>query len=53
MKYTVDMASCDMIYLSGFMKICAGVQAPLTFCPRNLKAVMLALLPEGIYGARH
>jgi uncharacterized protein YraI len=32
MKYTVEMASCDMIYIPSFMTIGAGVQAILRFC---------------------
>jgi hypothetical protein len=37
MIYAVDMASCGMIYLPGFMKIAAGVKAILRFWLRNLK----------------
>jgi hypothetical protein len=36
MSYAVGMASCGMIYLPGFIKICIGVQALLEFCLRNL-----------------
>jgi hypothetical protein len=37
--YTVEMASCGMIYsyLPSFMKIGIGVQAALRFCLRNLR----------------
>jgi hypothetical protein len=31
------MASCDMKYISSFMKICAVVQAMLKFGLRNLR----------------
>jgi hypothetical protein len=37
MVYAVEMASCGMIYLPGFMKIAIGVQAILRFLLRNLK----------------
>jgi hypothetical protein len=35
--YAVEMASCDMIYLLSFVKICTGVKAILRFCLRNLR----------------
>jgi F0F1-type ATP synthase alpha subunit len=31
MKYTVEMASCGMIYIPSFMKIATGVQAIPSF----------------------
>jgi hypothetical protein len=37
MKYAVEMTSCGMIYISGFMKIGTGVQAILWFYLRNLR----------------
>jgi hypothetical protein len=37
MMYAIEMASCSMIYLPSFMKICIGVQAILRFCLRNLR----------------
>jgi hypothetical protein len=37
MKYGVEMASDDMIYISSFMKIGTSVQAILKFCLRNLR----------------
>jgi hypothetical protein len=35
--YTVEMASCGMIYLPSFVKIGTGVQAILRSCLRNLR----------------
>jgi hypothetical protein len=35
--YTVEMASCGMIYLASLMKIATGIQAILRFCLRNLR----------------
>jgi hypothetical protein len=37
MKYTVEMASCGMIYIPSFMKTATSVQAILRFCFRNLR----------------
>jgi hypothetical protein len=37
MKYTVEMASDDMIHVSSFMKIGTGVQAILRGFLRNLR----------------
>jgi hypothetical protein len=37
MKYAVEMASCDMIYIPSFVKSGGGVQAVLRFCLRNLR----------------
>jgi hypothetical protein len=37
MKYAVQMAACDMIYIPSFMKNGGGVQAVLRFCLRNLR----------------
>jgi hypothetical protein len=44
--YSVEMASCDMIYIQSFIKISRGVQAILRFCLSNVNAVMLVLLME-------
>jgi hypothetical protein len=38
MIYTVEMASCGVIYLPSFMKIGTGIQAILRFCLSNLNA---------------
>jgi hypothetical protein len=35
--YTVEMASCGIIYLPRFMKIGTGIQATLRFSLRNLR----------------
>jgi hypothetical protein len=37
MKYTVEMASCDLIYIPRFMKIGIGIQAILRFRLRNFE----------------
>jgi hypothetical protein len=37
MKSAVEMISCGMIKLQGFMKIDRGVQAILRFCFSNLE----------------
>jgi hypothetical protein len=37
MKYTVEMASCGMMYIPSFMKIGIDVQSILRFCLNNLK----------------
>jgi hypothetical protein len=37
MGNAVEMTSCNMIYVQSFMKICAGTQAILRFCLRNLR----------------
>jgi hypothetical protein len=34
--YTVEMASCGVIYLPSFMKTGTGVEAILRFCLNNL-----------------
>jgi hypothetical protein len=36
MLYTVEMASCAMMFLPNFMKIGTGVQSILRFCLRSL-----------------
>jgi hypothetical protein len=36
-KYTVEMASCGMIYIRSFVKTGTGIQAILRFCLRNLR----------------
>jgi hypothetical protein len=38
MKYAVEMAPCDMIYIPSFIKIAAGVQAILKSGLRNLRS---------------
>jgi hypothetical protein len=35
MKCAVEMASCGMIYIPGFMKMSKGVQAILRFLPHQ------------------
>jgi hypothetical protein len=37
MMCAVEMASCGIIYLPSFVKICTGVQAKLRFFLRNLR----------------
>jgi hypothetical protein len=37
MKYAVEMASCDMIYLINFMNVGTGIRAVLRFSLRNLR----------------
>jgi hypothetical protein len=37
MKYAVEISSCGMIYVSGFMKTGKAIQAMLRFCLRNLR----------------
>jgi hypothetical protein len=36
MEYALEMASCGMIYIPSFTKICTGVQAILGVCHSNL-----------------
>jgi hypothetical protein len=38
MKYTVEMASCVIIYVPIFIKTGAGVETILRFCLSNLKS---------------
>jgi hypothetical protein len=44
MMYTVEMASCDVIHLTSFMKIGKGVQAILRFCHRNLRGCSVSIV---------
>jgi hypothetical protein len=37
MKYAVEMASCGMMHVRSFMKICASIQVILRCCRRNLR----------------
>jgi uncharacterized protein YraI len=37
MKYTVEMVSGAMVYISNFMKIGSGIQVILRFCLSNLR----------------
>jgi hypothetical protein len=52
MMYAVEMASCGMIYITGFMKIGTGVQAILRFCLSNLKGCNVGITGGGIYKVR-
>jgi hypothetical protein len=42
-EVSLDMASCGMIYIPGFMKIGRGVQAILRFCLKNLRDYNVAI----------
>jgi hypothetical protein len=46
MKYTVEVASRDMIYISSFMKIGAGIQVILRFCLRNLRCCNVCITDD-------
>jgi hypothetical protein len=37
MRYTIEMASLDMMYIPSVLKICIGIQAVLSLCLRNWK----------------
>jgi hypothetical protein len=49
MKCTVKTGQGGMINIQGSIKTGTDVEGVLRFCLRNLKAVMLVLLVEGIY----
>jgi hypothetical protein len=46
MKYTVEMASCGMIYIPSCMKIGTGVQVILRVCFRNLRGYNVDVTDE-------
>jgi hypothetical protein len=47
MMYTVEMASCGMIYLLSFLKTGTGIQAILRFCLRNVRGCNVGITEGG------
>jgi hypothetical protein len=43
-QYTIEKASCGMIYVPSFMKIGTGVQAILRFDLRNLRGCNVGII---------
>jgi hypothetical protein len=52
MKYTVEMASCDMLHLPSFIKIGTHVQEILRMFLRNLRGCKVGITP-GINLQKH
>jgi hypothetical protein len=44
MKYTVEMASCGMMWIPSFTKIGRGIQAILRVCSRNLRSCNVGII---------
>jgi hypothetical protein len=47
-KNTVEVASCDMIYILSFIKIGVGVQAILRFCLSDLRGCIVGIADERV-----
>jgi hypothetical protein len=45
-KYAIEIASCDMIYIPSSMKVDTGVQAILRFRLRNLRGCNVGVTDE-------
>jgi hypothetical protein len=46
MEYAIEVASCDMIYIPGFLKIGADVKAILRLFLRNLRFCNVGITGE-------
>jgi hypothetical protein len=44
MMYTIEMASCGMIYILSFMEIGTGIQVIQRLCRRKLKGYNFCIL---------